>query len=130
MGLTLSPAFAQPPALAEIRALAHWWPRPFPLMRVAKGMRFPIGPCLRAFCANRRAGLAGSWRMMKRISRSKAPGNKRYPGGNKERKTVGVLLTVRRDKVAALRFVDKAMKASGVPEKVTMGRRGASERWS
>jgi putative transposase len=49
--------------------------------------------------------------MMKRISRSKAPGNKRYPGGNKEGKTVGVLLTVRRDKAAALRFVDKAMKA-------------------
>ncbi|CDS55304.1 Mobile element protein [Polaromonas sp. CG9_12] len=33
----------------------------------------------------------------------------------------------RRDKAAALRFFDKAMKASGVPEKVTMDKSGANK---
>ena len=46
---------------------------------------------------------------------------------DKEGKTVDFLLTARRDKAAALRFFDKAMKASGVPEKVTMDKSGANK---
>jgi putative transposase len=37
------------------------------------------------------------------------------------------MLTARRDKAAALRFFDKAMNASGVPEKVTMDKSGANK---
>jgi putative transposase len=36
------------------------------------------------------------------------------------------LLTAQRDKAAAIRFFDKAMKISGVPEKVTMDKSGAN----
>jgi putative transposase len=46
---------------------------------------------------------------------------------NKEGKTVDFLLTARRDKAAALRFFDKAMKTSGVPEKITMDKSGANK---
>nr|AWD71950.1 transposase [Polaromonas sp. E10S] len=46
---------------------------------------------------------------------------------DKEGKTVDFLLTARRDKAAALRFFDKAMKASGAPEKVTMDKSGANK---
>ena len=44
-----------------------------------------------------------------------------------EGKTVDFLLTARRDKAAALRFFDKAMKVNGVPEKVMMDKSGANK---
>ncbi len=50
-----------------------------------------------------------------------------YRAVDKEGKTVDFLLTARRDKAADLRFFDKAMKVSGVPEKVTMEKSGANE---
>ena len=50
-----------------------------------------------------------------------------YRAVDKAGKTVDFLLTARRDKSAALRFFDKAMKASGVPEKVTMDKSGANK---
>ena len=37
------------------------------------------------------------------------------------------LLAARRDKAAAQRFFDKAMKANGIPEKVTMDKSGANK---
>ncbi len=46
---------------------------------------------------------------------------------DKEGKTVYFLLTAKRDKAAAKRFFDKAMQASGVPEKITMDKSGANE---
>ena len=46
---------------------------------------------------------------------------------DKQGKTVDFLLTAKRDKAAALRFFDKAMKANGVPEKVTMDKSGANK---
>jgi putative transposase len=45
----------------------------------------------------------------------------------KEGKTVDFLLTAQRDKAAAMRFFDKAVQASGVPEKVTMDKSGANK---
>ena len=50
-----------------------------------------------------------------------------YRAVNKEGPAVDFLLTARRAKAAALRFFDKAMKASGVPEKVTMDKSGANK---
>ena len=50
-----------------------------------------------------------------------------YRAVDKEGKTVDFLLTARRDKAAAVRFFEKAMKASGVPEKVTMDKGGANK---
>jgi len=46
------------------------------------------------------------------------------PGGGQ---AIDFLLTAKRDKAAALLFFDKAMKASGTPEKVMMNKTGASK---
>ena len=46
---------------------------------------------------------------------------------DKEGKTVDFLLTAKRDKAAALRFFEKAMRASGVSEKVTMDKSGTNK---
>jgi putative transposase len=43
-----------------------------------------------------------------------------YRAVDKQGKTIDFLLTARRDKSAALSFFDKAMKASGAPEQITM----------
>ena len=48
-----------------------------------------------------------------------------YRAVDKEGQSVDFLLTAKRDKVAALRFVEKAMKTSGIPEKVTRWTRAA-----
>ena len=50
-----------------------------------------------------------------------------YRAVDKEGKTVDFLLTIKRDKAAALRFFDRAMKSSGVPEKITMDKSGANK---
>ena len=50
-----------------------------------------------------------------------------YRAVDRAGKTVDFLLTARREKAAVLRFFDKAMKASCVPEKVTMDKSGANE---
>lgn len=50
-----------------------------------------------------------------------------YRAVDKEGKTVDFLLTAKRDKAAAQRFFEKAMKANGVPEKVTMDKSSANK---
>ena len=50
-----------------------------------------------------------------------------YRAVDTEGKTVDFLLTAQRDKAAAVRFFDKAMKASGVPEKVTLDKSSANK---
>ena len=50
-----------------------------------------------------------------------------YRAVDKEGETVDFVLTARRDKAAAVRFFEKAMKASGVPEKVAMDKSGANK---
>ncbi len=50
-----------------------------------------------------------------------------YRAVDKAGKTIDFLLTAKRDKKAAIRFFEKAMQASGVPEKVTMDKRGANK---
>ena len=50
-----------------------------------------------------------------------------YRAVDKQGKTVDFLLTARRDKAAAMRFLDKAMQTNGVPEKVTMDKSGANK---
>ena len=63
--------------------------------------------------------MGGSWRMDETYIKVKGVWKYLYRAVNKKEKTVDFLLTARRDKAAALRFFDKAMKASGIPEKVT-----------
>lgn len=50
-----------------------------------------------------------------------------YRAVDKEGKTVDFLLTAKRDKAAAKRFFDKAMRDNDVPKKVTMDKSGANK---
>ena len=68
-----------------------------------------------------------SWRMDETYIKVKGAWKYLYRAVDKEDKTVDFLLTARRDKAAALRFFDKAMKASGAPEKLTMDKSGANK---
>ena len=71
--------------------------------------------------------VGGSWRMDETYIKVKGDWKYLYRAVDKQGKTVDFLLTARRDKAAALRFFDKAMKANGVPEKVTMDKSGANK---
>lgn len=56
-----------------------------------------------------------------------ASGNTFTAQSTRPRKTIDFLLTAKRDKKAAMRFFEKAMQASGIPEKVTMDKSGANK---
>jgi transposase-like protein len=75
----------------------------------------------------RKRAVGGSWRMDETYIKVKGVWKYLYRAVDKEGKTVDFLLTARRDKAAALRFFEKAMKARGVPEKVTMDKSGANK---
>ena len=71
--------------------------------------------------------VGASWRMDETYIKVKGAWKYLYRAVDKEGKMVDILLTARRDKAAAQRFFDKAMKANGVPEKVTMDKSGANK---
>ena len=71
--------------------------------------------------------VGGSWRMDETYIKVKGVWKYLYRAVDKEGKTVDFLLTAQRDKAAAVRFFDKAMKASGVPEKVTLDKSSANK---
>ena len=71
--------------------------------------------------------VGGSWRMDETYIKVKGDWKYLYRAVDKQGKTVDFLLTAKRDKAAAMRFFDKAMQASGVPEKVTMDKSGANK---
>ena len=50
-----------------------------------------------------------------------------YRAVDKEGNTIDFLLTAKRDKAAAMRFFEKAMRDNGAPEKVTMDKSGANK---
>ena len=71
--------------------------------------------------------VGGSRRMDETYTNIKSAWKYLYRAVDKEGKTVDFLLTAKRDKAAALRFFEKAMKASGVPGKVAMDKSGANK---
>jgi len=84
-------------------------------------------PLLEKVLRKHKRPVGGSWRMDETYIQVKGAWKYLYRAVDKEGKTVDFLLTARRDKAAALRFFEKAMKASGVPEKVTMDKSGANK---
>ena len=84
-------------------------------------------PLLEKVFRKHKRPVGGSWRMDETYIKVKGVWKYLYRAVDKEGKTVDFLLTARRDKAAALRFFDKAMKANGVPEKVTMDKSGANK---
>ena len=71
--------------------------------------------------------VGGNWRMDEPYIKVKDARKYLYCAVNKEGKTVDFLLTAKHDKTAALRFFEKAMNSSGVPEKVTMDKSGTNK---
>ena len=84
-------------------------------------------PLLEKVCRKYKRQVGGSWRMDETYIKVKGVWKYLYRAVDREGKTVGFLLTAKRDKAAALRFFEKAMKASGVPEKVIMDKSGADK---
>ena len=68
-----------------------------------------------------------SWRTDETYIKVKGDWKYLYRAVDKQGETVDFLLTAKRDKAAALRFFDRAMKSSGVPEKITMDKSGANK---
>ncbi|UUZ66596.1 IS6 family transposase (plasmid) [Polaromonas sp. P1-6] len=84
-------------------------------------------PLLEKVFRQHKRPVGASWRMDETYIKIKGAWKYLYRAVDKEGKTVDFLLTARRDKAAALRFLNKAMKANGVPEKVTMDKSGANK---
>ena len=84
-------------------------------------------PLLEKVFRKHKRAVGGSWRMDETYIKVKGVWKYLYRAVDKEGKTVDFLLTAQRDKAAAMRFFDKAMKASCVPEKVTMDKSGANK---
>ncbi|QJC56589.1 hypothetical protein HC248_01897 [Polaromonas vacuolata] len=84
-------------------------------------------PLLEKVLRKHKRPVGGSWRMDETYIKVNGVWKYLYRAMDKEGKTVDFLLTARRDKAAALRFFDKAMKASSVPERVTMDKSGANK---
>ena len=84
-------------------------------------------PLLEKVFRKHKRPVGGSWRMDETYIKVKGVWKYLYRAVDKAGKTVDFLLTARRDRAAALRFFDKAMKASGAPEKITMDKSGANK---
>jgi putative transposase len=79
----------------------------------------------KAFLARKRP-VAGSWRMDETYVRIKGTWKYLYRAVDKTGATVDFLLTAKRDRKAALRFLRKAIGRHGVPEKITIDKSGAN----
>ena len=84
-------------------------------------------PLLEKVFRKHKRPVGSSWRMDETYIKVKGDWKYLYRAVDKQGKTVDFLLTAKRDRAAALRFFDKAMRASGVPEKVTMDKSGANK---
>lgn len=94
-------------------SINRWAIRFLPLLeRVFRKYKRPVG---------------GSWRMDETYIRVKGVWKYLYRAVDKEGQTVDLLLTAKRDKAAAKRFFDKAMRDNDAPEKVTMDKSGANK---
>jgi putative transposase len=84
-------------------------------------------PLLEKVFRQHKRPVGGSWRMDETCIKVKGAWKYLYRAVDKEGKTVDFLLTAKRDKAAARRFFDQAMRNNAVPEKVTMDKSGANK---
>ena len=84
-------------------------------------------PLLEKVFREHKRPVGSSWRIDETYIKLKGAWRYFYRAVDKEGKTLDSLLTAKREKAAALRFFDKAMKTSGVPENVTTDKSGANE---
>jgi putative transposase len=74
----------------------------------------------------RKEAVGPSWRMDETYVRVKGTWKYLYRAVDKAGATVDFLLTAKRDRKAALRFLRKAIKWNGTPEKITIDKSGAN----
>jgi putative transposase len=84
-------------------------------------------PLLEKVFRKHKRPVGGSWRMDETYIKVKGVWKYLYRAVDKEGQTVDFLLTAKRDKAAARRFFDKAMRDNDVPEKITMDKSGANK---
>ena len=84
-------------------------------------------PLLEKVFRKHKRAVGGNWRVDETYIKVKGAWKYLYRAVDKEGRAVDFLLIAKRDKSAALRFFEKAMHSSGVPEKVTMDKSGANK---
>ena len=83
-------------------------------------------PALDKTFRQRKRAVGTSWRLDEIYIRVKGPWKYLYRAVDKAGHTVDFLLTAKRDRKAALRFLRKAIDQSGLPEKITIDKSGAN----
>ena len=100
-------------AIVDHSSINRWAIRFLPLLeKVFRKYKRPVGE---------------GWRMDETYIRVKGAWKYLYRAVDKEGRTVDFLLTAQRDKAAAMRFFEKAMRSNCTPEKVTMDKSGANK---
>jgi putative transposase len=93
--------------------LNRWVVKYVPLLEMEfRARKQPVGP---------------SWRMDETYVKVKGSWKYLYRAVDKAGATVDFLLTAKRDRKAALRFLRKAIKGNGTPEKITIDKSGANK---
>ena len=75
----------------------------------------------------RKRPVGTSWRLDETYVRVKGQWKYLYRAVDKAGQTVDFLLTAHRDRAAALRFLRKAIRSQGLPEKITIDKSGANK---
>lgn len=83
-------------------------------------------PALEVEARKRKYSVGDSWRMDETYIKVKGVWKYLYRAVDKEGKTIDFLLTAKRDKKAALRFLRKAISGSGTPQKINIDKSGAN----
>src|SRR5512139_308099 len=83
-------------------------------------------PLEAAFRKGKKGTVGTSWRMDETYIKLKGQCKYLYRAVDKEGQTIDFLLTAHRDKKAARRFLKKAVRQHGLPDKVTLDKRGAN----
>lgn len=79
-----------------------------------------------SFRKGKKRPVGKSWRMDETYIKIKGQWKYLYRAVDKNGQTIDFLLTAHRDKKAALRFFKKAVRQHGLPDKVTIDKRGAN----
>ncbi len=74
----------------------------------------------------RKRPVGTSWRMDETYVKVKGQWKYLFRAVDKEGQTIDFLLTAKRDRAAALRFLRKAIRSQGTPEKITIDKSGAN----
>ena len=84
-------------------------------------------PLLEKVFRKHKRAVGSSWRMDETYIKVKGVWKYLYRAVDKDGNTVDYLLTAKRDKAAARRFFEKAMRLHGLPEKIAMDKSGANK---